>query len=126
MKDIFFPAIEPLKENRFIINFIGTNIPSYLFREYKIFNNGDNLIFTTKFFETVNFSFNPIEFFNITGVVIDYLDPIGQVINSLSFTVTGSNFKRKQSYSNDELQLNKLKFIIKKDSLKLKYENTKQ
>lgn len=120
-----FQTVEPLKENRYIINIIGTNIPEYLFREYRIYNEGDNLIFTTKFYETVEFSFNPKEFFNITGVKIDYLDPVGEVVNSLIFNVKGSNFERTQSYSNDDLQMNELRFIIDKETMKLLYETKK-
>jgi hypothetical protein len=116
-----FKPIEPLKENRYIINIIGTNIPVYLFTKYKIFNEGDNIIFTTQFYETVNFSFNPKDFFDITGVKIDYLDPIGNVVNSLFFNVKGSNFERKQSYKNDGLQINKLRFIVDKNTMHLQY-----
>ena len=118
-----FKFVEPLKENRFIINITGTNIPNYLFRKFEIYNEGDELIFTTSFYETVEFSFNPKEFFNITGVVIDYLDPVGDIVNSLMFNVKGSNFQRKQSYSNDELQTNELKFIVEKETMNLTYEN---
>lgn len=118
-----FRPVEPLKSNRYLIKIVGTEIPSFLFTKYKIYNEGDTLIFTTKFYETVEFSFNPAEFFNITGVVIDYLDPIGNVVNSLSFNVSGSNFERKQSYSDDGLQINSLRFIINKESLTLKYIN---
>lgn len=116
-----FKPIEPLKENRFIINVLGTNIPCYLFTKYKIFNEGDKLIFTTQFYETVHFSFNPKDFFDITGVKIDYLDPIGNVVNSLFFNVRGSNFERKQSYKNDGLQINKLRFIVDKNTMHLEY-----
>jgi hypothetical protein len=116
-----FKPVEPLKENRFIINVLGANIPCYLFTKYKIFNEGDNLIFTTQFYETVNFSFNPKDFFDITGVKIDYLDPIGNVVNSLFFNVKGSNFERKQSYKNDGLQINKLRFIVDKNTMHLEY-----
>jgi hypothetical protein len=118
-----FQFVEPLKENRFLINIIGTTIPNLLFRKFEIHNEGNELIFTTSFYETVQFSFNPTEFFNITGVVIDYLDPTGTVVNSLIFDVKGSNYGRKQSYSNDELQINELKFIVKKETMNLLYEN---
>lgn len=114
-----FASVEPLKSNRFIIKCEGVDIPEYLFRGYSLYNEGENLIFKTKFFETVNYSFNPKDFFNITSITIEYLDPIGDVVNSLKFKVSGSNFKRKQSYKNDNLQLNKLRFIIDINSMVL-------
>jgi hypothetical protein len=120
MNDIFkFEPIEPLIENRYIINIVGTYIPQFLFRKYKIHNEGEELIFTTEFYETVNFTFNPKDFFEITGVKIDYLSPIGEVVSSLEFKIKGSNFEKEQSYSNSELQTNKLKFIMDKESIQL-------
>lgn len=115
--------IEPLRENRFLINLIGSEVPQYLFKKYKIFNIGDDLIFTTEFYETVDFCFNPKDFFNITEIKIDYLNPIGDVINSLMFNVVGSNFKINQSYKNDNLQTNKLRFVIDKKTMNLLHKN---
>ena len=115
--------IEPLRENRFLINLIGSEVPQYLFKKYKIFNIGDDLIFTTEFYETVDFCFNPKEFFNITEIKIDYINPIGDVINSLMFNVVGSNFKINQSYKNDNLQTNKLRFVIDKKTMNLLHKN---
>lgn len=116
-----FEPVEPLKENRFLINIIGTEIPSYLFRNYKMYNEGEELIFETSFFETVNFTFNPSDFFNITGVVLDFLDPTGAVCGGLVFDVKGSNFMRKQKYSNDDLQITKLRFVVEKKTLVPKF-----
>ena len=124
MSILNFKTIEPLKENRFLIKLDGVDIPSYLFRGYKIFNEGEELIFTTKFFESVEYSFNPKDFFNITGVSIEYLSPVGDVVNALDFQVKGSNFKRSQSYKNDELQINKLRFIVDKDTMNLRFKPT--
>lgn len=118
-----FTAVEPLKSNRFVITCEGVDIPEYLFRGYSLYNEGKNLIFKTKFFETVNYSFNPKEFFNVTSVTIEYLDPTGHVVNALKFNVSGSNFKRKQSYKSDDLQLNKLRFIVDINSMVLLYKS---
>lgn len=115
--------IEPLMSNRFIVKLHGTDIEDYLIRSYEIYNEGEELIFKTKFFETVNYSFNPKEFFNITGVTIEFLSPVGDVVNGLKFNVKGSNYKRKQSYKDNGLQINKLRFIIDKESLNLLYVN---
>lgn len=124
MSILNFKTIEPLKENRFLIKLEGVDIPSYLFRKYKIFNEGEELIFTTQFYETVQYSFNPKDFFKITGVSIEYLNPVGEVVNALDFQVKGSNFERNQSYKNDKLQINKLKLIVNKDTINLRFKPT--
>lgn len=121
---IDFRPIEPLKSNRFIIKIKGADIKTFLFRKYKLYNEGEELIFTTEFYETVEFAFNPKDFFGIVGITIDYLDPIGTVVNSLEFDVKGSNFERKQSYKSDSLQINKLRFIVNKETMRLKNKPT--
>jgi hypothetical protein len=127
MKDIFkFEPIEPLIENRYLINIIGAYVPQFLFKKYKIYNEGDDLIFTTEFYETINFIFNPKDFFDITGVKIDYLSPIGEIISSLEFKIKGSNFEKEQSYSNSELQTNKFKFIMDKESTLLTFKSNEE
>jgi hypothetical protein len=100
--------IEPLMANRYAIEVVGTEIPSYLFREFKIFNEGDELIFTTEFYETVN------EFFKITAVKILYLDPIGSVVNELLFETKSMNYEKTASYGSDDLLTNKMRFVIGK------------
>ena len=106
--------IEPLMANRYAIEVVGTEIPSYLFREFKIFNEGYELIFTTEFYETVNFCFNPNEFFKITAVKILYLDPIGSVVNELLFETKSMNYEKTASYGSDDLLINKMRFVIGK------------
>jgi hypothetical protein len=127
MNDLLkFEPVEPLIENRYLINIIGAYIPQFLFRKYKIYNEGEELIFSTEFYETVNFSFNPKDFFDITDVKIDYLSPIGDVINSLVFKIKGSNFEKEQSYSGVDLQTNKLKFIIDKETMNLVFKSNEE
>ena len=115
--------VEPAKTNRFIIKIKGADIPEYLFKSYKIYNEGEVLILTTEFYETVEYTFNPSDFFNIIGIEILYLDPVGTIYNSISFDVKGSNFKKTGSYSEDEITKNKLRFVIDKKTIKLKYDN---
>jgi hypothetical protein len=115
--------IEPLMANRYAIEVVGTEIPSYLFREFKIFNEGDELIFTTEFYETVNFCFNPNEFFKITAVKILYLDPIGSVVNELLFETKSMNYEKTASYGSDDLLTNKMRFVIGKHTTSLLIEN---
>lgn len=113
--------IEPAKTNRYIINLVGIDIPNYLFRKYKLHNEGDELIFTTEFYETVQYTFNPSDFFNITGVEVSYLDPTGAEHNSISFNVKGSNYIKKGDYSDDSITTNKLRFIVDKKTINIKY-----
>lgn len=123
MQELKFP-IEPLKSNRWIIKFVGLDLPPYLFSKYKMYNEGGMIFFKTQFYETVHHSYNPKNIFNIEQVIIEYLDPIGDVINGLSFKPKGINFKRKHSYSDDDLMITKLTIIIDIDTLKLLYKNS--
>jgi hypothetical protein len=120
-----FTPVEPLKSNRFLIKFNDeVKVPEYLFRSFKIYNEGDNLIFKTKIFQTVDYSFNPSDIFKITDVKIEYLDPIGEVVNGLSFDVQGSNLSFKNDYSDDSLSMIDFQFVINPETMKLIYQNS--
>lgn len=123
IRNMKFYQQEPAKENRFIVKLINVDIPEYLFRKYEIFNEGDELIFTTEFWESVVYTFNPSDFFKITSVDLSYLDPTGTEHNGLTFDVKGSNFNKVGSYASDEITTIKLRFIVDKNTIKLKYEN---
>jgi hypothetical protein len=117
METTQFEQFEPLKTNRWLIEFEGMNIVPYLFRKYKIYNEGENMIFTTEFLETVLHTINPKDFFNIFGVKIQYLDSTGAVVNGLQFDIKGMNFEQKMSYGKDKFKTTKLKFIINSDTI---------
>jgi hypothetical protein len=121
MKKLIFNPVEPLKSNRWIIKLNGMDIPPYLFRKYKIYNEGDEIIFKTEFFETIEWSYNIKDIFNIDEVTIEYLSPVGDVINGVKFKTKGINFERKHSYSDDDLMITKLRLIIDVKSLELLY-----
>jgi len=112
IKDNLDAPYEPLFTNRFKISSYGVEIPSYLFRKYKIFNDGEELIFTTEFYENVMFTLNPNDFFEITDFNIDFLDPVGEVISNMSFGVRKCNFSKSGTYSKCELSLIKLRYTI--------------
>jgi hypothetical protein len=111
--------VEPLMSNRWVISTEGLEINSYLFRNYTIFNEGEDIIFKTEFFETVLHSYNPKDILNITKVKIEYLDPTGKCVNGLTFEPKGINFKRKHSYSDSNLMVTKLRLIIDTKKLAL-------
>ena len=119
-----FKVFEPLKTNRFLIRFNeDVFVPEYLFRKFKIINEGEKLIFTTEIYETTEYSFNPSDLFKITDIEIDYLDPTGVVVNGLRFEVVGANMKQKCDYGKDNLMLIKFRFVVDINKVKLLYTN---
>lgn len=120
-----FKPIEPLMSNRFIIRFNEeVTIPEYLFRNFKIYNEGESLIFRTEMYQTVNYSFNPSDLFKITDVTIHYLDPVGEVVNGINFNLKGSNLVYKNDYRDDGLSILKFQFVIDVESMTLIYQNS--
>jgi hypothetical protein len=115
--DIEFRLMEPLMENRWIIRTHPLEISPYLFRKYKMFNEGEQIILKTKFFETVECSYNPKDLLKITDITIEYLDPTGVVVGGLKMIVKGLNFEREHRYSGDNLMMTKLRVIIDKIEL---------
>ena len=119
-----FKAFEPLKTNRFLIRFNkDVFVPEYLFRKFKIINEGKKLIFTTEIYETTEYSFNPSDLFKMTDIEIDYLDPTGVVVNGLRFEVVGANMEQKCDYGKDNLMLIKFRFVVDINKVKLLYTN---
>ena len=107
-----FVTIEPLKSNRWVIKTKPLEITDFLFREYKMYNEGENIIFETSFFETILGTFNPRELMNITDLKIEYLNPVGEVVGGFDMTVKGINFEKHHSYSDDGLLTTSLRFVI--------------
>jgi hypothetical protein len=112
MKNLEFKATEPLKENRWIINTYPFKINYFLFRKYKMYNQGESIIFETSFFETIDEVINPKDLMEITDISIEYLDPIGNTVGGLKLLVKGINFEKKHSYKKDKLLTTKLRFVI--------------
>jgi hypothetical protein len=105
--------IEPLKSNRWIIETSPTNIGSYLFRKYKMFNEKDVIIFQTEFYETIEGVYNPKDLLNITDIQLKYLSPVGETINGFHIKVKGISFEKKHSYGDDDLLTTKLRIVVK-------------
>ena len=115
-------CFEPARSNRFIVNVVGAEVEEYLFIGYKIFNDGDDLIIETSFRENVPFTFNPKDFFKITGIHIKNIDPIGDVYSVLKLPIKKSNYEKECSYNmSNELTINKLKCVIDSDNISLEY-----
>jgi hypothetical protein len=117
-----FQQIEPLKNNRFLITFEDVNVPQYFFRNYEMYNEGEEMIFITEFLESVTYTFNPKDFFKINRVKLEYLDPIGQTAGGMIFKVKGSNFSKKGDYSDDSIQTTQLRFVVDIDSIDTLFE----
>ena len=95
----------------------------FIFRNFKIYNQGEDIIFETKIWQTSTYTFNPGDFYRIVGVRIDYLDPIGATANGYTFNVKGSNFKIKKSYEDDGISTVKFRFVVDISSIKLLNKN---
>lgn len=108
-----FKMYEPLKANRWIIETYPTKITPFLFRKYRMFNEGDKIIFKTEFLETVEETYNPLDLLEITDITLKYLDPVGETVGGFKMIVGGLNFDKKHSYSNDDLLITKMRFVIK-------------
>lgn len=109
---------EPLKANRWVLSFEGMDIPSYAFKNFKLYNEGSDLIFKTNFFETVNFIYNPADFFEIVAMTLQFLDPVGDVIGGFTSDIKGTNFIKTGDYFYDDLLTTELNFTLKNDTIK--------
>jgi hypothetical protein len=122
-----FKAIEPLKENRFIINVNEeVNIPEYLFRKFHIENVGEDFIFTTEIYQTVQYTFNPADLIKITTIVLKFLGPVGDLVGGLHMLVKGSNMDIIGDYSEDGLLIVKFRFVIKPEGINLLCQDVKK
>lgn len=108
-----FRLLEPLKSNRWIIETKPEVISTFLFRKYKFYNDGNELIFETEFYETIDGVVTPDEIMSITDIQLKYLDPTGAVVSGYHMRIKGINFFKEHSYSDEELLYTKLFFKIK-------------
>jgi hypothetical protein len=123
----FFKAIEPLTKNRFIIKFNKeVLVPEYLFRKFHIENFGEDYIFTTEIYQTVQYTFNPSNLTKITEVILEFLGPAGDLVGGLHMVVSGSNLEISGDYSEDDLLVVKFRFIIKPEGINLLCQETKK
>ena len=124
--EILTKMVEPLKSNRWILKTNPIEINEFLFRRYRLFNDGEKIILETEFFETVFDVYNPMDLLEITDLTLLYLDPIGEVISGFKMIVKGINFEKDHSYSSDDLLITKLRFVIEYVELIKEYKNTEK
>lgn len=108
---------EPLKTNRWVIKLEGCDIKEYLFRRYRIFNDGNKLMFSTEIYETVIHQMNPKNLFNIEQVKIEFLDPTGSVVNGLVFNPKTIQFEQSGEYDSDDILNYKILMEIDQNTL---------
>ena len=106
--------LEPKMSFRFKIEFKGIKIPDYLFRKFKLYNDGEKLIFETSLYETLSVSFSPIDFFKIFDIEVYFLDPTGEKVSSWQFSIETSG-----NYGENELLIHKFKFEVNKKTFKI-------
>jgi len=117
---------EPLKTNRWIIKLKGCDIEEYLFRKYKIFNDGNKLMFSTEVYETVHHHINPKDLFNIEELTIEFLDPTGSVVNGFVFNPKTIQFEQSGDYGSDDILNYKILIEIDKETLHPIYKIEKE
>ena len=126
MSEIFKP-FEPVLKNRFIVNVNEeVNIPEYLFRKFHIENVGEDFIFTTEIYQTVEYTFNPADLTKITSIVLKFLGPVGDLVGGLHMLVKGSNMEIGGDYGDDGLLIVKFRFVIKPEDINLLCQDIKK
>jgi hypothetical protein len=127
MTNEVFKSFEPLKENRFIINVNKeVNIPEYLFRKFHIENVGEDFIFTTEIYQTVEYTFNPGDLTKITEIILKFLGPVGDLVGGLHMLVKGSNMEMIGDYGGGELLITKFRFVVKPEEINLLCQDIKK
>jgi len=105
---------EPARANRFILTTLGTEIPNYQLRSYDFGIHENNFTFEISFHDLVSFTFNPENFYNITGFLMEYIDPVGVVYNTLNLEVVDHlSYSKSGDYSDDTITTNYAKFLIR-------------
>ena len=122
-----FKSIEPLFKNRFTINVNEeVNIPEYLFRKFHIENIGEDFIFTTEIYQTVEYTFNPADLTKITTISLKFLGPVGDLVGGLHMLVKGSNMEIDGDYGDGELLIVKFRFVVKPEEINLICQDIKK
>jgi hypothetical protein len=74
----------------------------------------------------LQFQINPKDLFNIEEVTIEFLDPIGNVVNGLVFNPKTIQFEQSGDYGSDDLLNYKILMEIDKETLHPIYKIEKE
>lgn len=111
-----FEPFEPIRDGRFILKIIGYNIPEWLVRSYRFYNDGDKLMMEVKIIEAQIFVIDPTKLFDIEGIHLTFLDPTGVEYMKHTFAIKGMNFEHISDYSINDLSSYQFVFEVDKTS----------
>lgn len=126
MKGLVYFPYEPKMLNRFIIKLNGFDAPEWLYTSYKFYNDNDKLMFETEMNESIMFSVNPVDLFEIDSVKLTFVDPTGIDYHSLSFNIKGLNFLTEASYKDSKISTYKFVMEVDQKSMKSVYKSIGQ
>lgn len=104
---------EPARNNRFILNTIGVNIPPYFIQNYTFTYENNTHFFEVNFIDAIGTIFRPNYIENITGFTLELLDPAGIIYNRLHIDVLNClEYSKSGDYSSDVTTTNYAKFTV--------------
>lgn len=103
-------VFEPIRRNRWVIK-MG-DIPVYMFRKFKVYNDNDVVRFDTEFMQSLDYKCDLFSLFELTDFTIQYLDPAGVAVKEAKYYIKGMNFEEIGDYFDDELSIITLKLIV--------------
>lgn len=110
--------LEPKFCHRFLIEIPNSNVDSWAFQNFKIYTEGEDLLFETNLIDFIPSKINPVELLKTKKVIISFLDPTGEVVNKYSFNIKGVFYELNGDYGKDELLTHKLKMQILEETFK--------
>lgn len=119
-----FETFEPITLNRFLIKFNkGVEVPQHVFKKFKLYNTNDEFSIKLETYNTTEYVFPMHEISKIHEITIEFLNPLGEILNGYVLPVLGTNVKLNCSYSENGLMITKFKFIIDPEKARLLYKN---
>ncbi len=118
-KIIDFKVHEPLRANRWILN-VG-KVPAYLFRSVNLesFVEKDSknpktyTKLTFSIYNTVGYTLNPDDVITLKKIKLDFLDPVGSIVNGYDMKVEFDRMSLKCDYADGGLLTHEFVFYVK-------------
>ena len=118
-KIVDFKVHEPLRANRWILN-VG-KIPAYLFRSVNLesFVEKDSknpktyTKLTFSIYNTVGYTLNPDDVITLKKIKLDFLDPVGSIVNGYDMKVEFDRMSLKCDYADGSLLTHEFVFYVK-------------